>query len=403
MTLTTLRMAATACAIAFASPPLAAQQDTLRLSEALTRARATSPSLRVAREQLTAASGRERQAGAFSNPSLVYGREETSGDGEVNTQNIAAIEQRLELGGQRGARKDAARARREIAEARLRAAEAELDLTVTRAYAAALAADRRAALTEEAAEAFATARRASNARLAAGDISAAAAWRIRLETTRYAALRGEAILSRRTARLALATLLASPNGTTPSAVTLLPLEASTTTSVPHADSLVALALAHSPEMRVAALEIVAASAESRLASRERVPAPLLTAGLKRESIAGGAGGDRELSGFIAGISFPLPLWDRRSGAIAAATAERRGQEAEADILRRRITLDIAQAAGAVSLVNEQKSAGRYEVVWNAKSASGAKVASGMYFYRIVARPADGSAPFTELKKMVLLK
>lgn len=70
-----------------------------------------------------------------------------------------------------------------------------------------------------------------------------------------------------------------------------------------------------------------------------------------------------------------------------------------------VTLTVYTVTGQeiVSLVNEQKSAGRYEVVWNATSASGAKVASGMYFYRIVAKPVDGSAPFTELKKMVLLK
>ncbi len=70
-----------------------------------------------------------------------------------------------------------------------------------------------------------------------------------------------------------------------------------------------------------------------------------------------------------------------------------------------VTLTVYTVTGQeiISLVNEQKSAGRYEVVWNAPSAGGARVASGIYFYRIVARPADGSAPFTELKKMVLLK
>ncbi|HVE78793.1 MAG TPA: TolC family protein, partial [Gemmatimonadaceae bacterium] len=180
----------------------------LSLAEARAAARRTSPDLAAAREAVAAAAARERQAAAFPNPTLAYGREQTSADGQTNSQNIATLEQPLELGGIRGARRDAARLRREALEARLAAAEIQLDFDVARAYALALAADRRATLADQAAGAFGQALRISERRLAAGDVSGYANRRMRLEAARYAALRAEAELARRSARLALAALVA---------------------------------------------------------------------------------------------------------------------------------------------------------------------------------------------------
>jgi hypothetical protein len=57
----------------------------------------------------------------------------------------------------------------------------------------------------------------------------------------------------------------------------------------------------------------------------------------------------------------------------------------------------------VSLKEEFQNVGTFTVVWNGKNRAGNQVASGMYLYRIEARPADGGQPFTSLKKMVLLK
>ena len=48
-------------------------------------------------------------------------------------------------------------------------------------------------------------------------------------------------------------------------------------------------------------------------------------------------------------------------------------------------------------------AGSYTTTWHAKDHSGATVPAGIYLYRLVATPTDGSAPFIEMRKMVLLK
>ena len=57
----------------------------------------------------------------------------------------------------------------------------------------------------------------------------------------------------------------------------------------------------------------------------------------------------------------------------------------------------------VTLKEEAQAAGTFNVVWNGRNNVGSQVASGMYLYRLEARPVDGSQPFTSLKKMILLK
>jgi hypothetical protein len=75
----------------------------------------------------------------------------------------------------------------------------------------------------------------------------------------------------------------------------------------------------------------------------------------------------------------------------------------------RVRLSIYNTLGqeVVRLVDETRSAGYHATVWNARSSSGARVASGMYVYRIEAIPLDGNAggaePFITTKKMVVLK
>jgi hypothetical protein len=51
-----------------------------------------------------------------------------------------------------------------------------------------------------------------------------------------------------------------------------------------------------------------------------------------------------------------------------------------------------------TLVRTTQAAGYYDVVWNAGN-----VASGLYFYRLDATPKNGSVPFTQIKKMLLMK
>lgn len=324
----------------------------LSLDEARALARLASPELVAARAAVAAAAARELQAGAFRNPTISYQREQTSGGGRTNSQNIASIDQPIELGGARGARIDVARLRHEVAEARLAAVEAQVEYEVTRAYALAAAADRRVTLVGDAANAFGRARTVSQARLAQGDVSGYAHRRIQLEAARYAALLAGAQLERRTARIALLSLLASSPD---SASALRDVELALDESLPAAsqalsdDTLRALAGRHRAELRAATLEAEVASAEAMIARRERTPVPTITAGFKSEQVVAGD----DFNGFVAGLSLPIPLWDRRRGAIEAASAESRRRVAEAEVVRRRIAREVLEAAEALRAVEQQ--------------------------------------------------
>lgn len=48
-------------------------------------------------------------------------------------------------------------------------------------------------------------------------------------------------------------------------------------------------------------------------------------------------------------------------------------------------------------------AGFLQRVWDGKNSMGQPISSGLYFYKLVAFPLDGSNPFVQTKKMILLK
>lgn len=364
---------------AHAQPPAAA----LTLAEARETARRVSPELRAVRAAVEAAEARARQAGAFPNPTLAYSHERTSRDGATNAQHVAALEQPLDVLGQRGARRDVATLRTAVARAQLEATQARLDFDVARAFAHALAAERRTALAQRMVDAFTDAQRVSGARLAAGDVSGYADRRLRLEAARYAALAAQAALARDSARISLAILIAdSATGHSASALGAVlaldpraldtgadPTVAGVTRRVNAAgamvvDSLLALAVAQRAELRVARLEREAATAEVRLTSRERLPVPVLRAGLKTERTPDADG----LRGLVAGLSLPLPIWDRREGAAAAAEADTRRLGAEVDVVRRQIAREVTEAVAASAAVEAQLAALRPRIGTDTEAA-----------------------------------
>jgi cobalt-zinc-cadmium efflux system outer membrane protein len=97
------------------------------------------------------------------------------------------------------------------------------------------------------------------------------------------------------------------------------------------------------------LEADASAADARVTSRERIPVPVLTAGAKSEEVGGGA----DFRGFVAGVSLPFPLWDRRGGAVEAANAETRRRAAEAEVVRRRAVREVKEAVEGLRAVDEQ--------------------------------------------------
>lgn len=335
------------------------------LSEARTRARRASPALAAARAAVEAARGDEQQAGTFRNPSAVYSYEQTSQNDQTNRQHIVLLQQPLEIAGQRGLRREAASLRSEAAEARLAVAVLDLDFEVAQAFAETLAAERKATRAREAADAFARAKKISLERLERGDVSGYEARRTALEAARYGALEAGAARDVRTARARLRSLIAG------SADSSAPLPALAEESTPLAgalsdlDALRRRALAQHPAIRSAELVRQAEQTRARLERREIVPDPTVGVGYKREQMAGVSG---EWDGFAALVTLPLPLWDRRSGAVTAAKAEARVAAAGLHRIRRRIALDVERAWSDLRAASEQLEAIRPQLGPEARAA-----------------------------------
>jgi len=71
----------------------------------------------------------------------------------------------------------------------------------------------------------------------------------------------------------------------------------------------------------------------------------------------------------------------------------------------RVTLSVYDILGreVATLVDEVRPAGYHEALWSGRNDAGGQIASGLYFYRLEAKAADGSDGFATVKKMLLVK
>jgi cobalt-zinc-cadmium efflux system outer membrane protein len=321
----------------------------LTLDSAKTLARGVNAELRASTEAVIAARARERQSHALPNPSFSYGREQTSNIALRNSQDIAQLEQPLEVSGQRGARIRVASARTQAAEARRAAIGKQLDFDVSHAFIRLTTATLQSRLVDSATVIYEEAERVILARLAAGDASGYSARRLRLEAARYASKRAEVALSLRAAKVGLASLLGAPTAD----ISVIRTE-SAFGALPTVDSLVAIAIRSREEVVAAEQEASALGAETQLVRAERIPVPTLSAGYKGENVRDGRDASpNRLNGFVAGISLPLPLFDRKAALSEASTAEARQALAAIDKIKREIDREVRLAFDALQSVEEQ--------------------------------------------------
>jgi outer membrane protein, heavy metal efflux system len=330
--------------------------EALRLPDALVRAAAASPAVRTAEADLAAAHGRLRQARLLpANPVLSGDLARHTAPGEAMKDRGVALDQEIEVGGQRGLRitaaeHDVARAELALADHR-RLTEGE----VRRAFFGVAAADRRCRLAGErlalASRLAATARQ----RVEAGDAPALERRLGDLETVRAEHERARAEAQRERAVLRLADAL----GASPEEQLVVVTDADPGHPAAAEGTLVERALAGRPDLAAARAEHARLEAEADLTRRQGiVPNPVLRGfyreELLNERIAGG------------GISLPLPLWNRQQGRETELLALARGastqtalpREVHVALLRRRAAEDTwrryeAEALPAAAAAGEE--------------------------------------------------
>ncbi len=327
-----------AAAGAVKAQPDAQASNLLTRGDAIARALESDPGVAAAGEGLRAAEALAQQARLRPNPSLDVQLEDFGGSGPVSgfdgAQATYSLSQEIELGGDRRARSSfadrqagAANIRVELSELDLReavelafveaqAAQALVDvaqsrLDVAKDFSAAVDRRVRAARDPEAA------RSRVSARLAETEIE--------VETTKA---RAEA------AKAAVASYWGGAADFSVETATFFnPAPRGARNSV-------------SPDIALAEAERDSAAARVEIERAKRVPDPSVRAGFRQLR-------EVDESAFVVGVSVPLPVWNRNSGAIAAATADARRAEYEVIARERELAREIAYLSSQAEAARTQ--------------------------------------------------
>lgn len=310
--------------------------SSLTLDQALEEASARSPAIVAAEADLRAAEAAARQAGLRPNPELSIEVENFAGTGSLrgvqSLETTIALNQRLDLGGRRSARVQAAGARLLLAQIKLRIALADLGQSVREQFAKAIAASERL---DQASESVVRARelaRITGVLVDAGRDPPLRAIRARSALAQAIAAEEAARADEVAARSSLAALLGEQVPVTSVRGSL------TDPALPTRNEGVVL------EEQLAAAEQTAALAALREQQASARLDPAVGAGVRHVKETGDIG-------LVAGLSMPLPVFDRNRGNIDAARANlaaaeaRRANVASANSARARnaaVNLEAAQ-------------------------------------------------------------
>lgn len=339
-----VRELAAAALLAVLAGPARADRP-LDLAAAVERALVANADVRAAAAEVRAAEARLEGASVplAYNPELSGGAGSRSGAAGTSLEYDLAVSQRIEVGGQRGARAAAARAALGAAKARLAATRGRVAAEVRELLGRAVAARLRSDVAAEARRLAADAARAAEKRFQAGDIARIEVNSARIELGRATRAAFEAEQERAAALAELALVVAlEPGSAEPVA---FELEGAASETKVDGDVLVQEALASRRDLAAARLDVDAAIAEESLARRSVVPTPALGVSVAREE-----GADIVLGT----LAFELPVFARNQAERGVATARvQQARDALAALERR--------AAQEVRLASERVRAARSTV------------------------------------------
>lgn len=280
--------------------------DQVSLATVLSLTRESSPRLALERQEIAIAEAERRTAGAFPNPTLSYGRQRPGSGNPLfdgKRQQDVAVELPLLIGGQRGARVEAADRRIDATRARASASANELAAEAGAAHIALLAAQEKKTLLNTSLLELSRMRDIVAGRQVSGMASQYDLLRVDVELEAWRARTAEADAEFVDRQGQLAALLGFP-GWRPLAVgELKPLDVRINKNA-----------AENPSLTAARREESAAQALTDVARRERFPALSLNAGRTWTSEPYG-------SANVLGLAVEVPILDTRAGAVDKARAE----------------------------------------------------------------------------------
>lgn len=299
-----------------------ATESSLTVSEARRRAFERNWDLLAAKSDVDIATAQRFVAREIPNPTLSLGSSKINFDHHPNStasgnglwdrsyDTVVAINQLIEIGGKRRARKDSAIAGLRGAEARLADARRLLEAGVTQAYVSVLFAVEKQKTLMESAMSLRKEADIAAIRQRAGDISTSDKSQIEIAAERLKLDADAAATDATTARTALEVLLGEKQST--GTIELADTLESLTTSGTH-EMRDNIAAANRPDIIAAESARTKAKADLRLQKAMRIPDPTFSLQYEHQP-------SDQPSTVGIGISFPLPFWNLNRGNIHAAQA-----------------------------------------------------------------------------------
>ena len=337
--------------VALLSLCASARGEQITLADAVRRAIESNAELTTLAAELRATDASARQAGRLANPEVELSVENV-GTEVAATETTVAVGQLVELGGDRRARIDAARAAREITRLELDARRRDVEAGVRAAFASLVAAQLQLSITRENLTSAEAAFGAIRDRVAAGKVSPIEETRasVTVSMERIELARAEAELQ--SARIALA----STWGGTESDV-----EAVDIIATPSADDAVETIDDH-PELQRAEATVAQREAEARLERARGVPDLRASAGIRDYE------GDDDPAA-VAAVAMSLPLFDRNRDAVAAAVARVEASRSDVAAARVRLTGALEQARTRQQAAQQNVDRFRSEIIPAAESVN----------------------------------
>ncbi len=307
----------------------------LSLREALALTLLDNPDLQVFGWEVRAREARTLQASLWPNPEIGGDMEDFGGPDQLSGTDVAEVgfglSQLLPLGGDVGARRRVAARERDLAGWNYETVRLDVFTATAQRFAEVLAAQERLQLADNL---LALARRFAQTvadRAEAGKVSPLEATRAGVVRANAEIARGRAARQLTAARKNLGSLWGDPDPdferVSGAFGKILP--------VPALQSVADL-IDRNPDVARFATEMALRQADLDLAQAERIPDPTLSAGAKRVNELGE-------TGFRAGISIPLPLFNRNQGTIQEARFRIQQVEAEERAARLEVQRQLASA------------------------------------------------------------
>ncbi|ARU04097.1 hypothetical protein CCO03_04875 [Comamonas serinivorans] len=324
----------------------------LDLATALHRAEARSPDMAASQLEAEATRHELAQAGVRPNPELGVDVEDANRRQRTTT---VLLSQRMELGGKRDARVQAARKASELATVQTQQQRVETRAAVTRAFFDTLIAQERVQLAQEALNLAQLGAAVADKRVQAGKVSPVELTRARVAQaqTRMALTQAQGEL-----QTSLHALHAALGGDT-----RVERVEGKLLQVPTLPALPAVldTAERAPARRKSALDVERWSAVAAVERSLRTPDVTLSVGIKRER-------ESARNQVMLGVSMPLPLFDRNQDNELAALRRRDKAEEEARALALRQRADLLSAHQRWASATEVVALMRQDVLPGAESA-----------------------------------